>query len=452
MALVSLIQFVIGKRFYIAAGRALRNGSTNMDVLVAVGNTASYIYSICALLYGKYSECLAKGKTFDAIKKLVELAPATALLVVKDKDPQSWSSAPIYHSQWLQTTISAIFQPIKPLILHKEIPLIQNCGFIIWDVVLFVARRSCSKSNKRYWNIHKSATSYAAVYAHKNLNLNLFLDLDEKLDAVKTILDGDDSPKEFMHCKWREDIIEMLEDFGQSYRVLAIAYNQLKFKTSDGTFPSGSLSSSDTSKTICSICHKRAIGQLKDENLKEGWNHHPKYSSEHSNIKFDRGNLGFDPSNKHGDECHELLSAGPCSMELKPELIHTQMEDRMTKFSTTEDAIMKIDDLELNQKTEDTSMISFKFDNLWSTLKYQTKLTQDNLHQLVELVQRNDEKRETIRRLRLKVETLKRENKALQISLSHSNAGSECDQPQISKTGGISTSKLYSTQPTVAYE
>ncbi|KAL2340172.1 hypothetical protein Fmac_008112 [Flemingia macrophylla] len=112
-ALVSLIQFVIGKRFYIAAGRALRNGSTNMDVLVSVGTTASYVYSVCALLYGaltgfwsptyfetsamlitfvllgKYLECLAKGKTSDAIKKLVELAPATALLVVKDKDGKS---------------------------------------------------------------------------------------------------------------------------------------------------------------------------------------------------------------------------------------------------------------------------------------------------------------------------------------------------------------------------
>ncbi|KAH7569682.1 hypothetical protein JRO89_XS06G0241100 [Xanthoceras sorbifolium] len=108
-ALVSVVQFVIGKRFYIAAGRALRNGSTNMDVLVALGTSASYFYSVGALLYGavtgfwsptyfetsamlitfvllgKYLECLAKGKTSDAIKKLVELAPATAVLVVKDK-------------------------------------------------------------------------------------------------------------------------------------------------------------------------------------------------------------------------------------------------------------------------------------------------------------------------------------------------------------------------------
>ncbi|XP_076904127.1 copper-transporting ATPase RAN1-like [Bidens hawaiensis] len=107
--LVSIIQFVIGKRFYIAAFRALRNGSTNMDVLVALGSTAAYVYSVYALLYGavtgfwsptyfetsamlitfvllgKYLESLAKGKTSDAIKKLVELVPATALLLVKDK-------------------------------------------------------------------------------------------------------------------------------------------------------------------------------------------------------------------------------------------------------------------------------------------------------------------------------------------------------------------------------
>jgi Cu+-exporting ATPase len=108
-ALVSVVQFGIGKRFYVAAIRALRNGSTNMDVLVALGTSASYFYSVCALLYGavsgfwsptyfetssmlitfvllgKYLETLAKGKTSDAIKKLVELTPATALLILKDK-------------------------------------------------------------------------------------------------------------------------------------------------------------------------------------------------------------------------------------------------------------------------------------------------------------------------------------------------------------------------------
>ncbi|KAG9150043.1 hypothetical protein Leryth_024828 [Lithospermum erythrorhizon] len=108
-AFVTIVQFVIGKRFYVAAWRALRNGSTNMDVLVALGTSASYFYSVGALLYGaitgfwsptyfetsamlitfvllgKYLEVLAKGKTSDAIKKLVELTPATAILLDKDK-------------------------------------------------------------------------------------------------------------------------------------------------------------------------------------------------------------------------------------------------------------------------------------------------------------------------------------------------------------------------------
>ncbi|KAK1304308.1 Copper-transporting ATPase RAN1 [Acorus calamus] len=111
--LVSAVQFFIGKRFYVAAYRALRHGSTNMDVLIVLGTSASYFYSVYALLYGaftgfwsptyfetsamiitfvlfgKYLEVLAKGKTSDAIKKLVELAPATALLLVKDAEGKS---------------------------------------------------------------------------------------------------------------------------------------------------------------------------------------------------------------------------------------------------------------------------------------------------------------------------------------------------------------------------
>nr|XP_043617360.1 copper-transporting ATPase RAN1-like [Erigeron canadensis] len=107
--LVSIVQFVIGKRFYLAAFRAIRNGTTNMDVLVALGTSAAYFYSVYALLYGaitgfwsrkyfetspmlitfvlfgKYLESVAKGKTSDAIKKLVELTPSTALLLIQDK-------------------------------------------------------------------------------------------------------------------------------------------------------------------------------------------------------------------------------------------------------------------------------------------------------------------------------------------------------------------------------
>ncbi|KAL0912279.1 hypothetical protein M5K25_018241 [Dendrobium thyrsiflorum] len=109
-ALATVIQFVIGKRFYIAAYRALRHGSTNMDVLIVLGTSASYIYSVWAVFYGastgfksptyfetsamiitfvllgKYLEVVAKGRTSDAIKKLVELAPSTAILLEKDAE------------------------------------------------------------------------------------------------------------------------------------------------------------------------------------------------------------------------------------------------------------------------------------------------------------------------------------------------------------------------------
>ncbi|KAF3793367.1 Copper-transporting ATPase [Nymphaea thermarum] len=109
-ALVTPVQFITGRRFYEAAYRALRHGTANMDVLVALGTSASYFYSAYALLYGavtgfwsptyfetsamlitfvlwgKYLEVVAKGKTSEAIKKLVELAPATALLLIMDSD------------------------------------------------------------------------------------------------------------------------------------------------------------------------------------------------------------------------------------------------------------------------------------------------------------------------------------------------------------------------------
>ncbi|XP_016496043.1 copper-transporting ATPase RAN1-like isoform X2 [Nicotiana tabacum] len=109
-ALVTVVQFVIGKRFYVAAGRALRNGSTNMDVLVVVGTTACYVYSVYALLYGaisgfwsptyfetsamlitfvllgEYLETLATGKTSDAIRKLVELTPGGGVIGQREID------------------------------------------------------------------------------------------------------------------------------------------------------------------------------------------------------------------------------------------------------------------------------------------------------------------------------------------------------------------------------
>lgn len=105
------VQFIIGRRFYVGAYHALHRGSANMDVLVALGTNAAYFYSVYTLLksltsdafkgqdffetsamlisfilLGKYLEALAKGKTSDAIAKLMDLAPDTAMLLTLDDD------------------------------------------------------------------------------------------------------------------------------------------------------------------------------------------------------------------------------------------------------------------------------------------------------------------------------------------------------------------------------
>lgn len=102
------VQFVIGARFYKNAFKAVRAGSANMDVLVALGTTSAYLLSIyngfftagahmhgqmkpiyfessatiiTLILLGKFFEANAKGKTSDAIKKLIGLQPKTARVV-----------------------------------------------------------------------------------------------------------------------------------------------------------------------------------------------------------------------------------------------------------------------------------------------------------------------------------------------------------------------------------
>ncbi|MCG6795941.1 heavy metal translocating P-type ATPase [Geobacillus sp. YHL] len=100
------VQFYIGGPFYVGAYRALRNKSANMDVLVALGTSAAYVYSlyeafrtlgnpdymprlyfetsavlITLVLVGKYVEALAKGRTTEAISKLLSLQAKEATVI-----------------------------------------------------------------------------------------------------------------------------------------------------------------------------------------------------------------------------------------------------------------------------------------------------------------------------------------------------------------------------------
>ncbi len=98
LLLATPVQFYVGRQYYISAYKSLRNGSANMDVLVALGSSAAYFYSIPVVLgvlsghvyfetaaviitlikLGKYLEARAKGGTSEAIKKLMGLRPRSA--------------------------------------------------------------------------------------------------------------------------------------------------------------------------------------------------------------------------------------------------------------------------------------------------------------------------------------------------------------------------------------
>ncbi|MGK7377346.1 heavy metal translocating P-type ATPase [Planococcus sp. 1R117A] len=105
MLLATPVQFYIGKQFYVGAYKALRNGSANMDVLVVLGTSAAYFYSvyqaivtagthhgaelyfetsavlITLIILGKLFEAKAKGRSSEAIKKLMGLQAKTAAVL-----------------------------------------------------------------------------------------------------------------------------------------------------------------------------------------------------------------------------------------------------------------------------------------------------------------------------------------------------------------------------------
>ena len=110
-ALATPVQFIIGKQFYVGAYKALRNKSANMDVLVALGTSAAYFYSlyvaiasigsgehmvdlyfetsavlITLIILGKLFEARAKGRSSEAIKKLMGLQAKTAIVLRNEKE------------------------------------------------------------------------------------------------------------------------------------------------------------------------------------------------------------------------------------------------------------------------------------------------------------------------------------------------------------------------------
>ncbi len=120
--LLAIIVMIINGRFFTSGYRSLFRGSPNMDTLVALGSSASFGYSLFELflmiialgdgdretvvrygmnLYfesaamittlitiGKMLEAMSKGRTTDALKSLMKLAPKTAVLVIDGKETE----------------------------------------------------------------------------------------------------------------------------------------------------------------------------------------------------------------------------------------------------------------------------------------------------------------------------------------------------------------------------
>ena len=105
-ALATPVQFYVGWQYYVGAFKSLRNRSANMDVLISMGSSAAYFYSIPVILgllgghvyfetaaviitlikLGKFLEARAKGRTSEAIKKLMGLRAKIARVIRNGKE------------------------------------------------------------------------------------------------------------------------------------------------------------------------------------------------------------------------------------------------------------------------------------------------------------------------------------------------------------------------------
>jgi Cu+-exporting ATPase len=104
--LATPVQFIIGWSIYKSAFGALKNKSANMDTLIAIGTSAAYFYSVYVTFFqemgeqyfeaaavlitfvvlGRYLEAIAKGKTSEAIQKLMNLSPKIATVIRNGKE------------------------------------------------------------------------------------------------------------------------------------------------------------------------------------------------------------------------------------------------------------------------------------------------------------------------------------------------------------------------------
>ena len=113
LLLATPVQFVLGARFYVAAWKAVRAGAGNMDLLVSLGTSAAYAFSVAQVatgapgsyfdaaavvitlvLFGRWLEARARRATGSAIRALLALRPETARIELPTAARSMWRSPP----------------------------------------------------------------------------------------------------------------------------------------------------------------------------------------------------------------------------------------------------------------------------------------------------------------------------------------------------------------------
>ncbi|KAK0589356.1 hypothetical protein LWI29_013148 [Acer saccharum] len=265
---------------------------------------------------------------------------------------------------------------------------------------------------------------------HQSLWLQTTLsELDRKMKTMMTLLGEDDNSSvqgiEFDNRK--PELVKMLEDFNKSYRSLAEQHDQLRSKSHSGSWSSSS-SSNSRKKIQQSSYNQRRVARSFNVPKLEAFDSNSDSVVEDPDVECSTAHADFKYLNKIADE---LMSNEPCKMNFKT----TEIRDHEMYKETTE--IPNHEEMKINGFVTGSS----GWENAWPELKFQvTKLLEENLRQLAQLLKRNDEKRKIINELRAQLEHSKSEKRAC---LSSSEADIKRNQFQRSRSHGLSFSKFF---------
>lgn len=168
MLLTIPVQFGVGKRFYVSAYKSVSHGSPTMDVLVILGTTSAFCFSVLAMLvsillpphsrpgtifdtstmlltfitFGRYLENSAKGQTSKALSKLMSLAPSMATIYtdpiavekatqVSEKSAEGVASQKDAGATWDEKTIPTELLQVGDIVIIRPGDKIPADGTVV---------------------------------------------------------------------------------------------------------------------------------------------------------------------------------------------------------------------------------------------------------------------------------------------------------------------------------